>query len=140
MEMIDSVTIIAAFFRDETHHKFAKPIFDKILSGALENAFITDYIIDEVVTFARKRKGKVASIEILDVLLTAPQFKIIKINDIYLDSAIRFFRQYDNISFTDATTIAVMLDKGIKNIYSFDSDFDNIPYIKRLEKPQNSYH
>lgn len=137
MDFIDTATIIAAFFKDEKHHESGKQVFDDIVSGKIRNPVITDYIIDEAVTFARKRKGTEISIEILDVLLALSPFKIIKINEKYFEAAVQLFREYENISFTDATTIAVMMDLGIKKIYSFDSDFDSIPDVTRLEKPQN---
>jgi len=39
-----------------------------------------------------------------------------------------------NISLTDAYNATLMQKKKVKQIFSFDSDFDKIPQIKRLEK------
>ena len=41
------------------------------------------------------------------------------------------------IDVTDAYWIAVMEQEKIKEIFSFDQDFDKIPIITRLEKPQS---
>lgn len=38
-----------------------------------------------------------------------------------------------NISFADAFHVSLMNKKGLKEIYSFDRDFDKFPKIKRLK-------
>jgi predicted nucleic acid-binding protein len=38
-----------------------------------------------------------------------------------------------NISFADAFNARVMASKGITEIYSYDTDFDKIVKIKRIE-------
>ena len=45
--------------------------------------------------------------------------------------ALDFFANY-NISFADAFNIAYMQKRDIKEIYSFDTDFDKIKGIKRI--------
>ena len=47
--------------------------------------------------------------------------------------AYEVFRKYPALSFTDATSVAYMLDSGIREIYSFDRDFDTVPKITRLD-------
>jgi predicted nucleic acid-binding protein len=41
-----------------------------------------------------------------------------------------------NLSFTDAYTATSMLARGIPEIYSWDTDFDHVPGITRLEPPE----
>ncbi|MCD6465293.1 hypothetical protein J7L27_02870 [Candidatus Bathyarchaeota archaeon] len=48
------------------HHKEGRAIITSVEKGALGKPVITDYILNEVVTFVRKRKGAAASIEMLD--------------------------------------------------------------------------
>lgn len=48
-----------------------------------------------------------------------------------LDMVFEFYLD-KNISLTDAYNVALMLKKKINEIYSFDSDFDKFPQIKRL--------
>jgi predicted nucleic acid-binding protein len=38
-----------------------------------------------------------------------------------------------NISFTDIFNYCFMVEEGIKEVYSYDEDFDNLGEIKRLE-------
>ena len=37
-----------------------------------------------------------------------------------------------NVSFTDAFNTTFMLEKGIRELYSYDEDFDKMEGIKRL--------
>ena len=93
---------------------------------------ITDYILDEVVTFVRKRKGATASIEMLDAITHSPRLRLVKVETRHFEAGLQLFRTYEGLSFTDAVSVAVMRDLDIEVIYSFDSDFDGIPGIVRL--------
>jgi len=133
--LIDTTLFIAAYFPKEVHHKDAKEIVTAIHAQRIREALITDYILDETVTFVRARAGAEASKKVLDTLLSSPNLKLLKINKNHFEAGIAFFKRYDKLSFTDATTVAIMKDKGINLIYSFDSDFDAVPGIARMAKP-----
>lgn len=133
--LIDTAVFIAAYFPKEVHHKDAKEIVTAIQTQRIREALITDYILDETVTFVRARAGAEASNRVLDTLLSSPNLKLLKINKNHFEAGIAFFKRYDKLSFTDATTVAIMKDKGINLIYSFDSDFDAVPGIARMVKP-----
>jgi len=64
--LLDTTVFIAAAFPREKHHKEGRAIITSVEKGALGKPVITDYILNEVVTFVRKRKGAAASIEMLD--------------------------------------------------------------------------
>ena len=59
---------------------------------------------------------------------------MVKIEQRHLSLAMELFKSYEKLSFTDCTTVALMLDLGIKEIYSFDKGFDSVPKIVRLEE------
>jgi len=113
--------------------------FDKAVKiiTAIENSTInavyTDYILDEILTCIRKHYGIKASLEALDVLI-ASKIQMVKVEEKHIRTAIEIFRKYPKLSFTDAISVAVMIEKNIENICSFDSDFDSIPRIRRLEE------
>ena len=133
MQFIDTVTLLAAFFPDEKHHAKAKKIVEAITDGNAKNVVYSDYILDELLTLARAKKGTEASKNILEEI---PDSEItqLKIEQKHLAVAFEIFKKYGKLSFTDCTTVALMLDLGIKEIYSFDRDFDSVPRIIRLEE------
>jgi len=129
------VIFIAAYFPREVHHQDGKEVIAAIESQRIREALITDYILDETVTFVRRRAGVEASNRVLDTLLGSANLKFMKIEKTHLEAGIAFFKRYDTLSFTDATTVAVMKDQGIDLIYSFDSGFDSVPGVVRVVKP-----
>ena len=61
------------------------------------------------------------------------ELELIKIEQKHLALAFEIFKSYEKLSFTDCTTVALMLDLGIKEIYTFHRGFDSVPKIMRLE-------
>jgi len=132
VSFLDTTVFIAAAFPKERHHKEGREIIASVEGGALGKPVITDYVLDEVVTFVRKRKSVVASIETLDAMIYSPRLRFVKVEDRHFEAGLQLFRTYEGLSFTDAVSVAVMRDLDIEVIYSFDSDFDGIPGILRL--------
>jgi len=130
--LLDTTVFIAAAFPREKHHKEGRAIITSVEEGALGEPVITDYILDEVVTFVRKRKGAAASIEMLDAITHSPRLRLVKVESRHFEAGLQIFRTYEGLSFTDAISVAVMRDLDIEVIYSFDSNFDGIPGIVRL--------
>jgi len=135
---LDTTLFIAATFPKEKHHNEGKAIITSIEKGALGKPVITDYILDEVITFVRKRKSVAASIETLDVILYSDRLKLVKVDNRIFEAGIQLFKTYERLSFTDAVSVATMRDLEIEIIYSFDSGFDGIPGITRLTAMQSS--
>ncbi len=133
MPFVDTVTLFAGFFGDERHHEKAKKILQAVAEGKIRNAVFSDYILDELLTLVRKKKSPAASSEVLEQILES-EIKLAKISENHLALAYEVFKKYPALSFTDATSVAYMMDNGIREIYSFDSDFDTVPKITRLEE------
>ncbi len=132
---LDTVVVISAAFPRERHHGEGRAIVTAIEDGVLGRPVFTDYVLDEVVTFIRERKGPGESIEALDVLLYSPHLRLVKVEERHLEAGLQLFRTYERLSLTDAVSVAVMRDLGIEYIFSFDSGFDGIPGVTRLTSP-----
>ena len=130
--LLDTTVFIAAAFPREKHHREGSAIIASVEEGALGEPVITDYILDEVVTFVRKKVDAAASIEMIDAMTNSPRLRLVKVKSRHFEAGLQIFRTYERLSFTDAVSVAVMRDLGIEVIYSFDSDFDGIPGIVRL--------
>lgn len=129
---VDSTVFIEVTFLKEKHHREGKAIITSVEESAFGTFIITDYILDEVVTFVRKRKSAVASIEVLGAMVYSPHLKFVKVGNRHFEAGLQLFRTYERLSFTDAVSVAVMRDLNIDVIYSFNGDFDEIPGIARL--------
>ena len=138
VSFLDTTVFIAAAFPKEKHHKEGRVIIASVEEGAPGKPVVTDYILDEVATFIRKRKSAAASIETLGAILYSPHLRFVKVEDRHFEAGLQLFRIYERLSFTDAVSVAVMRDLDIEVIYSFDSDFDGIPGIVRSTTVEGS--
>src|SRR3954470_15807717 len=97
-----------------------------------EKLVTTAMVIFEVV-FTLQRTYKQTPAQIQQHLLP-----ILGLRDLQLANKPIFLQALDlyvqhRISFADAFNAAFMLHRGISEIYSFDTDFDSLPGIIRLE-------
>lgn len=122
---IDTGAFMAYRNKKDAHHKKADRIMRSALKGEFGKIYTSDYIYDESMTLAVIRTGrKKIALDISEVILS-PRIEMVFVDGpILIDARGLFFKHFDKrISFTDATTMAVMDNLGIKNVVTFDSDF-----------------
>ncbi|MBI2596641.1 PIN domain-containing protein [Candidatus Daviesbacteria bacterium] len=109
----------------------AETIIEKIDKGIVK-VYISWPTILEVV-FILQNSIKLPKKEITEKLL--PIFHLENVNLEHGKLLDNIFGYYvdKNISLTDAYHVALMEKKKVKQIYSFDQDFDKFSQIKRLE-------
>lgn len=110
----------------------ARIIFEKIIRGKIRT-LISLLTISEII-FTLERSYKIPKIEIVKSL--SQMFKLTNLTiekQVLVEQAFVYYVER-NISFPDAYHVALMEKKKIKQIYSFDEDFDKFPQINRLEK------
>lgn len=132
--LVDSVVIIGAFYRNDHWNVKATPIIRHIDDGK-SPAIITDFILAEVINFLHQKAGHLAAIETLEALESSENITVVRITDSQFSAGKAMFIKYPRLSLVDAMTVACMKDLGITEIYSFDSDFDGIAGITRLDQP-----
>ncbi|WP_235185593.1 type II toxin-antitoxin system VapC family toxin [Candidatus Acidianus copahuensis] len=118
MAILDTSFLIAFLNSRDSRHEEALKLFNEIKEKKL---VITDYILDEFLTYIRKvvpwlavdLGGKVMEI-----------FDILKINEDDIKNGWDIFKKYDKLSFTDSVTVSVMKRLKIKRIITFDSQLE----------------
>jgi len=135
--MVDSGVWISAFNKKDIHHEEGKAIVSAISEGKLSGVLITDYIFNEVVTYVRKKIDFNASVQAANALLDSNNIEFINVDNSTFNSSIHIFQKYDQLSFTDASIVVIMKNSNVKVLYSFDSGFDGINDIHRLDKLQS---
>jgi hypothetical protein len=133
MYLVDSGVWIGAFIPKDRHHQEAVAMLKEILKGKLGKVLITNLIFSEVVTYIRRKVGERQSIEAARALLNSDHVEIIHIDEHTFNAAYHMFERYHGLSFTDAASVAVMRDRGVQQMLSFDKGFDGIRDIVRLE-------
>ena len=132
MVLIDSNIWIATKKSNDSMHQKAQKIIEHLLNTKARIK-ITDYILDEVVTFLERKTSHNVASETLEILLTSKSIEMIKVDGVVFDRATEIFKSYSNLSFTDCTIIAVAENIDDHIIYSFDSGFDKINWITRKD-------
>ena len=132
MIFLDTNIILRFILQDHPiYSRKAAAIFEKIDQESVR-AQLSWLVIFETV-FVLQNSHKLPKIAIAQKLLPIllPKNIIFENKDL-LKSTFDYYVD-KNMSFEDAYNEALMHKKKIKEIYSFDRDFDKFPQIKRLE-------
>jgi predicted nucleic acid-binding protein len=129
---LDTSVLLRVLARDdEDRARRALALLLRIERGEEEVETSSLVIFETVFTLQRRyRQTRVQIRESLDAFLAAP--------GLHLPEK-RLFRRAlglyvsTNVSFADAFSVAAMEDRGLTMIYSWDTDFDRIPGIVRVE-------
>ena len=125
---IDTGAFMAYRNKKDVYHSAADDLVRRALKGEFGSIFTTDYIYDEALTLAMVRTGNKGVAEDISDVMLSQRIEMINIDGIILEQARElFFRLFDKgISFTDATTMAVMHQENIGKIITFDSHFKGL--------------
>ena len=123
--LIDTGAFMAYRNTKDVHHEKADRLLRRALKGEFSTIYTTDYIYDEALTLAVVRTGNKNIATDISNVISSPRIEMIIIDETILKQATTlFFKFFDKrISFTDATTMAVMQRDGIDKIITFDAHF-----------------
>lgn len=131
--VIDTGVFFAQHDQDATRHESATAAMDAVLRGEFGQPYTSDYVLDEAITLTRTRSNShEAAWTIGQRILGRDGFpdriELVQIADEVLEASLEAFDRYDDqsISFTDASTIALVERCKIDAVLSFDDDFDGI--------------
>jgi predicted nucleic acid-binding protein len=135
MQFLDTNVFLRYLTRDdEAKASRCFVLFQQLQSGAAE-ATTSEVIIAEVVyVLSARNHYHLTPIEIRDRLLP-----MINVKGLKLPSKRRVLRAlglsaaYPFLDFEDALTVAAMEQDGIRELLSYDRNFDRIPGITRVE-------
>lgn len=130
---VDSVFWIAAARQPDAQHERAKALGREMLERRAK-AVISDMVLAEVVTFILKKDGHEPAGRLMDLLIE--NALVLFVDKQVLEDAILLLRKYwsprKKLSVCDATSYLLMQNRGIEDLFSFDSGFDGLPGITRI--------
>lgn len=135
---VDTDVFFAHQDRRASQHDVAKRAMTLVAKGAWGHAFTSDHVFGESVTLTRARMKSHAHVHTIvnRILGRDPHphvFDLLTVTGPVFRDAVRIVETYQDkaLSFTDATTIALVQRRGIDRVLSFDQDFDGI--VPRLD-------
>ena len=102
-------------------------MFERIANGEYGQAVITEFIFSEVVTVLLLRVDLETAAAAGRVLEEAEEISILGASSLY-EGGWRVFQEQKGteLSFVEASSIACMVERGIKFIATFDKDFKKV--------------
>lgn len=137
---LDTNVLFASASARDNYHDRSREIVRGIDHGGLPDAIVSNYVVAETLNLTDKKLDPDAANGILDRLIEGAHFEIDHAPKADFNAAQAIFRQYDELSFVDATIVAYMEREGIQYLFSFDDDFDVIEGITRLETPNDPFN
>jgi predicted nucleic acid-binding protein len=136
--IIDTGVFYAVQNERSTDHDTAKKALSRVISGEFGTPYTTDYVYDETLTLVRSRtnsfrEASTAGNRILGRNGFPDVIDMITVSGEFFDSSITAFERYHDhaLSFTDASTVALVEEHDFDAVLAFDDDFDGI--VRRLD-------
>ena len=137
--LLDTNVLLARVSARDAYHDRAREIVRGIDHGELPDALVTNYVVAETLNLSREKLGADAANQLLDRLIEGAHFQLVHAPKTDFTAAQALFRRYDELSFVDATLAAYLERAELEYLYSFDTDFDAIDGLTRLETAENPF-
>ena len=124
--MDSSFFIALATSRDRWHVR-AEELAKSLPDGRL----VTELVIAESVTSIGAMGGGKVGMEVYEAI--TQNCEVVFVDARLLTESMEVYLKYDgNLSVADAASVALMRERGVKKIVSFDADFDKVTEISRI--------
>lgn len=131
--LVDSGVFYAHADADASRHDAATRAFDAAIDGELGQPYTSDYVYDETVTLTLTRTGSFERAKRVGRRIRGidpfPSLVVLEhVTPPAFERAVDVFERYDDqgLSFTDATTVALVRETDLDAVLSFDDDFDGL--------------
>ena len=128
---LDANLFIYAYINIETIGENAKIILEDVKKGKYK-AYTATLTIDEFLWKLQNELDKKLAIEASSIFFNLPNLILIPVDMGVITKAVEVYQKED-LDPRDSIHIASMKTKGIKKIFSSDSDLDRIKEIKRID-------
>lgn len=139
---VDTGVLYAHHDADASRHDAALGAMNAVNRGSYGQPYVSDYVYDEAVTLTRARAGgfgpaREISRRICGVGEYPSVLEMVHVTPGRFREAVDAFERYDDqsLSFTDATTVALVDHRDLDAVLSFDDDFDGL--VERVD-PENA--
>ncbi|MGB2727684.1 MAG: PIN domain-containing protein [Halobacteriota archaeon] len=128
MIFVDSCIFIALADDKDQWHEQTKAVVKHLKN---ERIVISDFIISEALTEIGRRSGGKKAHQLFNYFVDNCEVVYVDVQLLF-ESESTFLKFDGKLSLADSVSVNIMLREIIKNIISFDSDFDKIKEINRI--------
>jgi predicted nucleic acid-binding protein len=134
IRLLDANVIVHAFVDQDQRARERSRALLKRIEGGDEEVLITELVLAEVASVLGTRRGgglpRSRIGEILTAIVTLPGVQL-EAKAVWLEIIGSFARE--NVDLADAQFLWIAEHRGCEEIHSYDTDFDRLPGVKRLE-------
>ena len=135
---VDTGVLYADHDTSASRHEHASSALEAVYNADFGQPYVSDYIYDEAVTLTLVRGQSFPAAKELGKRLRGSgshpsAYEILRVSPSAFDDAVEIFERYHDqeLSFTDATNVALCARHGIDAILSFDDDLDGV--VSRID-------
>ena len=135
MIMLDSNIIIYAYNRDAPERQYCLPIIRNAILGELDTALSVLSLFEVYHVLAQRIQRPLPESQVSQIVLDLALSRNIRkfeITESLFIEAITIAEEY-SININDALLASTMRSIGSEEIYSHDSDFDKVEFIRRVD-------
>ncbi len=137
--LLDTSVLFAAAYRRDSRHADGLSIAREVDAGSLPEGVVLDYVLAETLNGLVTHAGHEQAVDFLDRVEENTRFHVETLDADGFSTAKSLFRQHEILSLVDACLVAYGLVTETEYLYAFDSDFDAVSGITRLNTPTNPY-
>lgn len=127
MIVLDSSFLVAYHNTRDVHHPAAGGVMAECLAGRWGRALLLEYVLLEVVTVLRARRGLPVASAVATTLLQAREVDFVFCSDLFFETLETFRSQGEGgLSFADAAIVTVARRHAPLYVASFDQDFRGV--------------
>ncbi|SFQ11259.1 type II toxin-antitoxin system VapC family toxin [Salibacterium halotolerans] len=120
---VDTSAFIALYQPKDQYHEQAVQIAER-LEGY--RYLLSETVLNETYTLLRYKSGYQAAGHFLSTVIEYPDFDIVDMTDTLRKETMRLLEKYSDhrLSYCDAQSVAIMIDKKITHVFAFDHHFE----------------
>jgi len=121
--LLDTGVLVAALNRRDRFHRWARRLLVEVLEGRYGAPYVTDYIVDEALSFAAARLGREPALRLGALFFEKRVFRIIPVTfDLVLEAWEVYRSHLPRLSFTDAATVVAARAYRVDYLATLDGD------------------
>lgn len=129
--IIDSNVFIGWWDKTDQYHGKSLALAQQFREGKVRKVYVTNYVVLETINFLLKRVSFEQAEEAYSYFRNTEGIEIVYVDATTQQEIEKVFEKYKNLSLTDCSLIMLAHNKGIREIYSFDSGFDKVKDLQR---------
>lgn len=137
--ILDTGVVYSAFVRHDQHHETGLAVIKDADRGSLPQLIVLDFVLAETMNALTHQLVPPDPREALSMLERSTGFDIVRTTGTVWSRGRTVFLNRDHLSFVDALLVALARERELPYLYSFDTGFDDIDGVHRLNTNVNPY-